>query len=249
MKRIIGLMTMVSMLAVSPVGSASADQVGIYVAPKFIYGYTQMNNGNNRYDESHKVGGGVTNQRIGDKTDNVFGGSIAIGYDFDKKFNVPIRTELEYAIFSKAKARKQFAYGEFIDDEDLHRGHNIRTQTLFLNAYWDINTGTKFTPYIGGGLGIGFIKFEFYNKSAGPGGDGFEGIYSPLNKTNTNFIWNLGAGLGYDINDNWTIDLGYRFVGLGEVKSKKLYDDDGSTGIQKLDLNQHQFALGVRFTF
>jgi len=108
---------------------------------------------------------------------------------------------------------------------------------------------TSVTPYVGGGLGVGFIKTEVYNKSAGPGGDGFDGIYSPFTKTNTNFIWNLGAGLGYDINENWTVDFGYRFVGLGKVKSKTLCDDDGSSGYQKSNLYQHQTALGFRFTF
>jgi len=35
-----------------------------------------------------------------------------------------------------------------------------------------------------------------------------------------NFAWNIGAGVGFDLTENWTLDAGYRFVGLGSVKTK-----------------------------
>ena len=47
------------------------------------------------------------------KTDSTFGGSIAIDYDFSKTQGIPVRAELEYAVFSNARIKK--SYAEFDD--------------------------------------------------------------------------------------------------------------------------------------
>jgi len=75
-----------------------------------------------------------------------------------------------------------------------------------------------------------------------------------------NFAWNIGAGVGFDLTENWTLDAGYRFVGLGSVKTKTgplevggdLFDGtiiDGRGHGKTKNLYQHQFALGLRYTF
>jgi opacity protein-like surface antigen len=254
MKRITGLFVLVGMLMVSPVGSASADQIGVYVAPKFVYGLTQMNS--IRAFGPYDPAGEASSGSMGSKTDNTFGGSIAIGFDFSKQFNVPIRTELEYSAFSNAKAKSY----ELVDDtggsgevEDLWNRKTYQIQTLFLNAYWDIDTGTKFTPYVGAGLGMGFIGTKWrswgasYDPTDIPGT--FDHFDDTAKKRSTNFAWNIGAGVGYDITDNVTLDAGYRFVGLGSVKSGTLASDGGDGGFKTKNLYQHQFAIGLRFTF
>ncbi len=217
----------------------------MYVAPKFVYGYTQMDN-----VKGIGLGAGdpdTTTYPVGDKDDSVFGGSLAIGYDFDKRFGVPIRTELEYSIFSKAEAKRNYSFGEYIPGEDLTRKQTFNIQTLFLNTYWDFNTGTPFTPYIGAGIGAAFIKTEGNSSGSNP----IEGSWDMDfgSKTVTNFAWNVGAGLGYDITDNWTVDLGYRFVGLGSVKTAKYHEGDEWIQMKSSDLYQHQVALGIRYTF
>ena len=68
-------------------------------------------------------------------------------------------------------------------------------------------------------------------------------------KTVTNFAWNVGAGLGYDFTENWTLDVGYRFAHLGSVKTKTYSDDESTYHGKTSDLYQHQVAIGVRYTF
>ena len=99
MKRIMGLMLLVAVLMVPTAGFAASDQLGIYVAPKFVYGLTQMNNVKHNYTENYPGGVDFESYSVGDKHDNTFGGSLAIGYDFDKMFEVPVRAEIEYSIF------------------------------------------------------------------------------------------------------------------------------------------------------
>lgn len=78
----------------------------------------------------------------------------------------------------------------------------------FANAYYDVNTGTAFQPYLGGGIGIQETKFT-YNPSATFSGVGKE----------TNFAWQLMAGATYK--------LGPKFELFGQYN----YRDGGKTTI------------------
>ncbi len=249
MKRVLVVLLLAGVMVLPSFASAATGkQLGLYVAPKFVYGLTQMDSVKEHWDDA--TAGESGTESIGSKTDDTFGGSIAIGYDFDKKFGVPIRAELEYAGFSKAEAEASYSYNDGAGDYSGKREQTFGIQTLFFNAYWDINTGTQFTPYIGAGLGMAFINTKF-KVSEYPVDDPTD-VWNPStgSKNVTNFAWNLGAGLGYDFTENWTMDIGYRFVGLGEVKTKSYDDGAGGTGYGKAgDLYQHQFAVGVRYTF
>lgn len=246
MKRVLGLLVMTGML-VFPTLSFAGDQIGIYVSPKFVYGLTQM--------DGVKVSGSDDtgdswSDRIGSRNDDAFGGSIAFGYNFYPKFNVPIRTELEYAGFSEVEnKRTDRSDPDWVGTDKQTFG----IQTLFLNAYWDIHTGTKFTPYLGAGLGMGFINTKWKGSGYDPANPSDSLSASSSSRTVTNFAWNLGAGVGYDFTENWTLDVGYRFVGLGSVKTKTAsfdFEGDQISMSSKADnLYQHQFAVGLRYTF
>lgn len=81
-----------------PVPASAADP-GLYVTPKLIYGYTVMDKlqGNmdviDNYSLNHKQ----------EKTDGTLGGALAVGYNFDKRFQIPLRAELEYSLFSRSE--------------------------------------------------------------------------------------------------------------------------------------------------
>ncbi len=70
---------------------------------------------------------------IGDKD---LGGAIAFGSAFQAPYG-NIRAELEY----NKKADTESSY---VDWGDVYKT-KIETQSFMLNAYYDINTGTKFT--------------------------------------------------------------------------------------------------------
>ena len=243
MKRIIGLLALVAMLMLPAASFPAGDQVGGYVAPKFVYGFTQIDGVKLHW--SHMGDSG--SERVGSRTDSTFGGSLAVGYDFEKKFGVPLRAELEYAGFSTAEAKRSYTF----DDERMTLKQKFNIQTLFLNAYWDIDTGTQFTPYLGAGIGMGFIKTKGTETGYLVSDPTDSWANSTSSKNVTNVAWNIGAGLGYDITDNWTLDVGYRFVGLGSVKTKtyRYNDSDSSIYGKTKNLYQHQVSLGARYTF
>ena len=53
------------------------------------------------------------------------------------------------------------------------------------------------------------------------------------------FAWQVGAGLGYAITENTTIDAGYRYMDYGS------FDKNFS----ELDTDAHEIHLGARYTF
>jgi opacity protein-like surface antigen len=235
MKKFIVLSALLGVLAVAPHPSAFAadvvgsDQIGIYVAPKFVYGLTHIS--------GSKVVSPGESRSTGTHNDSAFGGSVAVGYDFEKQLAVPVRAEIEYAAFSQVEAKR---HSSSALDGTVKQTYNIHT--VFANAYFDIDTSTLVTPYVGAGLGTAFITSKA--KYTPDDGSGNERTGS---KTKTNLAWNVGTGVGFDFTDNITLDVGYRFVGLGSAKTKteSVQEWHGKTD----GLYQHQFSTGVRVTF
>lgn len=234
MKRILVLLALAALL-VTPSLAPAADQIGVYVAPRLVYGHTLMDGVNaNLWD-------GYANNKlsVGKQTDSALSGALAVGYDFSKQLQIPIRAELEYSLFSNVTG-KGAAYFAGID---MNLRIKQRIQSLFMNVYHDINTGTALTPYVGAGFGMAFIGAE---------GSGYSGAMqysaSAGSYTLTSFAWNLGAGAGYRLTDNIGVDLGYRFASLGKAKTKAnqgFLETNGETE----DIYMHQVMLGMRVTF
>lgn len=71
--------------------------------------------------------------------------------------------------------------------------------------------------------------------------------------TETNFAFNLAAGVGYDVSDKFTIDLGYRYADFGEGKTGKvpvntfLSNNVNLTG--KARIVAHEALFGIRYKF
>lgn len=117
---------------------------------------------------------------------------------------------------------------------------SVRNQNVMLNAYYDFNTGTKFTPYVGGGIGLAHLKAS--SKFAGT--DGADYAAGKIKESSNNFAWNLAAGVGYEVNSNITVDLGYRYVDNGDL-TKTMYTGDRF----KVESEAHEILLGARFSF
>jgi len=240
-----GLLVMAAFL-VSPSLVFASGQTGIYVAPKFVYGYTLMEKTQDEWVNSYPV--------LGKKNmnDHAYGGALAVGYDFNKKVQVPVRTELEYAMFSEVSDKKTVWHSSSPTYDDLSCiKQKLQIQTLFVNAYYDFRNSTAFTPYLGGGLGLAFIRakgnysWDQFNSV----GDHVDWESTSMGaKSTVNFAWNIGAGAAYAINNNISLDMGYRFAGLGGAESK--WSDSYVPGRTKTkNVYMHQIMLGARFTF
>jgi outer membrane autotransporter protein len=154
--------------------------------------------------------------------DNVWGGSVAAGLS-TQVIGGAIRGELEYNKNGDAKKTKSIA------GEDLKM--KLKTQSVMLNAYYDIDTGTQFTPYVGGGIGYTTAKASVAVAEE-KGSD-----------KDTAFTWQLGAGVAYAVNDNVTVDAGYRYVDCND------FDYSDSENDVSVDTSAHEFYIGARYAF
>lgn len=172
-----------------------------------------------------------------DKTnidDDVFGGSIALGIKAPLNYGA-IRTEIEYNRNSDAKKNRTDEWGDKAEMK-------LESQAFLINAYYDFDTHTALTPYIGMGMGFsrlkGSITWEEYPEDNG-------------SLSHTNFAWQIGAGMAYNINEHVALDLGYRYMDYGHFSKSESerygwgvdYESD------KLESKAHEIMLGLRYTF
>lgn len=103
---------------------------------------------------------------------------------------------------------------------------------------------SNFTPYVGMGLGMASNKVKSF--SADVDGDG---VVNALlsGGTEKSFAYQIMAGVGYDITPKWTVDAGYNYVDLGDVKTDPTVDlgVNGTKG----SLKAHEVKLGLRYKF
>ena len=227
MKRILATLALVVALALP--GLAQAEVNGVYFAPKFLMSIQDTGNISRPYSD-------MTDESYSQFT---LGGALAIGYDFYPQQQIPLRAEIEFAL----RGNSEKSWDSVFYDEDGRNALSVKglwnTSTLFLNLYYDIQTGTPFVPYIGAGAGLAFNYVEY----TGHGTNAVENYGLSKSENFTNFAWNVGAGVAYNFNENFAVDLGYRFMMMGynEVSI-------GGSNISNQPYN-NEFMLGLRFTF
>ena len=97
---------------------------------------------------------------------------------------------------------------------------------MYVNVPWQ-----QMGLYVMGGLGAS------YNKT--------DGSSFTKGDEKVSFAWTAGAGIDYRLNKCWSMDLGYRYVDLGESHSKLKED-----GVKvKKDIRSHDILLSARYYF
>ena len=148
--------------------------------------------------------------------DTGFVGSLAAGYDFAS----PMRIEVEFMRQKNDLDRLSYdnVYGNF-DEGDL------TTKSFLFNGFYDIDTGSPWTPFVG--AGIGWSKLD---------------LDTPAFDVSDNddvFTYQFIGGVAYAFNEQWSVDAQYRFVGTSDATI------DGAD----YDFNSNNLMLGLRYSF
>lgn len=185
----------------------------------------------------------------GSNNDTVFGGGIAVGYNFYPQFSLPVRTELEFYARGKASSKYNLwreSAGAFSGREDIK--NEITLSSLMLNAYYDFRNDSSFTPYVSAGLGYARIhhkttdvyELKYYSSE--------EAISDSRSDTDNNFAWSLGVGVKYNIYDNLSVDLAYRYFDAG--KSQITYRNEWNEEFKsRVSVRSNDIMLGVTYDF
>lgn len=105
------------------------------------------------------------------------------------------------------------------------------TTYLLGNVWFDLDTGTGFTPYVGGGLGAGFVSAE--------GGVGLDTV----DLSGWGWAYQVGAGVKFDVADNIALDLGYRYKAVVDAEVEGGGDDAIA------NVNSHVIQAGLTIGF
>jgi opacity protein-like surface antigen len=158
-------------------------------------------------------------------TDNtfMFGGGVGYKWNF-------LRVDVTADYGLQAKVRGSVPAGPSL-------AMQVDTFTALFNVYADLGTWYGFTPYVGGGVGGVNLRADDYSNSLLPG--------TTIPSSNRwAFAWALMAGVSYNVAPSTQIDLGYRYLRLGDPQSG-IDTLGGSFTANGLSANEVRF--GVRY--
>lgn len=191
------------------------------------------------------VSNSVSNKGLGFDSSMLFG--LGIGY----YYNDWLRFDLtgEYRSRANFHGTQVITSGSGTITDEYSAS---KSEWLFLaNAYVDLGTWHGFTPFIGAGAGVTrntIHSFQDVCTVCAGGGVAFGDTVSKWN-----FAWALHAGVGYKITKNFTMELAYRYVDLGDAESGDLYTYLGGNSIVNpmvfKHLTSHDIKLGLRYNF
>lgn len=148
--------------------------------------------------------------------ENGLAGSIAAGYDFAN----PMRMEIE--LLGHKNDLELFSHDTAYDD---FNDGDLKTRSLMINGFYDVDTGSAWTPFAG--LGIGISKLDIND----PG-------FSSSEDDNV-FTYQFIGGVAYAFNEQWSVDAQYRYIGTSDVTI------DGAD----FDHSSNDLMLGLRYSF
>ena len=221
----------------------NSDNSGQFTRPFFVTGTGTALDGTN-------LGEGA---EVGWETD--FDDGYTIGAAYGRDYGMfRLEGELAYASNDVEAHRMVEAAGMSIDAVDaavLMQGQetplgtnvaqvvadgqgDIRTTYLLANAYVDFENNTRLTPYVGAGLGAGFVDVEYSPSGVDITSDG-----------DTAFAYQVVGGLDFALNESSSLLTNIRYRGTSDVTVEvDLFPAD-------LDVENSSYVLeaGYRHTF
>lgn len=196
---------------------------------------------------------------------------IAIDYTPDSQISEP--NKLGYFVTNSAP---KFSGGDVSTDTNLYAVTRTDTVKLarttgLLNLLYDIPTGTRFTPYIGGGVGFTWrsLRRSFSeNSTCISATNSDSGDYTPAgscsgnanlpaggtvsgssSKQQLDFAAAVQAGLAYNITDSIIWDNGWQMLWEGGAIASSAPSASGENRIVYKDSVLQQFRSGIRIRF
>jgi len=100
---------------------------------------------------------------------------------------------------------------------------DVSALAFMVNGWYDFDTGSKWVPYVGGGLGMAKVESTILSAES----------------DDTVLAYQVGAGVGYKLTENTTATLGYKYFGTS---------DPNFDGVDA-EVGTHNFTVGVRLAF
>ena len=159
-----------------------------------------------------------------------FGLGGAVGYDFGE-----FRTDAEFSFLS---SKFDFGASEATDDAD----DSLTVLAMTANAWYDLDTGTAFLPYIGVGLGVANVSVTLAGAT--------ENADPTFKGAGWGFAYQAGVGVGFEVAEGFSLTAGYQFFGTLETVVTDPGEDaesDSDDASVSPSLMAHRIQLGLRY--
>jgi opacity protein-like surface antigen len=167
---------------------------------------------------------------------------------------------LRFDVTGEYRAKDHFhgsqvaTFGGIILPDDYNAS---KSEWLFLaNAYVDLGTWWCITPFIGAGIGGSYNTISGFTDIGATqvGGNTILSTTYGADASKFNFAYAAYAGLAYQVTPNFTVELAYRYLNMGDATTGPTNSFDGvtivnGTPFQFKDLTSHDIKLGVRWMF
>jgi opacity protein-like surface antigen len=231
-------------------GTVSAG--GLYLRGDIGVGITKIKKFDSVGYANSSIGGLVFSQQQY-PTPTIIG--LGVGYKFNNWFRADLTGEY--------RAASAFGYTDRFNrlvplagsQTNTFRG-NMASSVFMANGYVDLGTFCALgclTPFLGAGIGVAAHSVSALTDQ----GIVFDGVgISPTlglfgGKTTTSLAWALHAGLGYQVNQNLTLEASYRYLNMGHAQSGRgsnpFVPMDNYAPIKLRDIDSHDFRLGMRW--
>jgi len=219
------------------------DFGGWYLRGDIGFSNQRVNRLNNALDANNTT----SDQHLGFNTAGIFG--LGVGY----KFNNWLRFDVtgEYRGNSQFFGTDSITYPGGVGTDTYHA---TKSEWVALaNAYVDLGTWWCMTPFIGAGVGAARVSIANFTDQgiANNGGGALPGLALGDNVSKWNLAWALHAGVAYNVSPNFTIELAYRYLNMGDGLTGDLHTFDGTNNIVNpttfKSISSHDLMLGVRW--
>jgi opacity protein-like surface antigen len=183
---------------------------------------------------------------------NSFIGEVEGGYLINKHLSIAVNASLAPSI---KYSSNHDSYNPTLNTFYSHYTH-LKMQSLLFNSYYNFPNSKFFMePYIGIGAGISknTIKDTMVYQD-----DMMSNVtnYYYLTRegaSNTNLAWNLILGGIIKLNNNFKLDVQYKYTNLGKIKTGNyiIYRDGNSENaeVTSSNLTMQSIVIGLRYEF
>jgi opacity protein-like surface antigen len=253
-------------------------------APEYVPEYVPVEIGNGwylrgdvSYSFSNRLSGGVDNRLYDPASGSYsngrfsnpsigsdFGYGVGAGYQFFDWLRADATVDTQQISFSGATNTASPCVPPASGDRSwlgttcrTSDGADANAWAFMANAYADLGTYAKFTPYVGAGAGFSLVNWSNLDKQRY-----CQGALCPATNAGTasyggqsdwRFTWQLMAGIAYDVTKNLKLDLGYRYrrIAGGDMHGWDVTNTSlGATGGYSSDkgYSQHAVNVGLRYS-
>lgn len=231
-----------------PLGLKGSISSGIYLRGDFGVGQLKIQ----KYEQRDVINAGGS--FFGDsESHSVFAGA-GVGYRFNNWFRID--GTFEYRGGATVGVNDYLTYSNGftnVQQTNTYKG-NVTSMVALFNGYVDLGTWNCLTPYIGAGIGyannrIGGMTDQGIVYAGGPSS---ATLGTAGSGSKSGVAWALMAGLGYEVNKNLTLEVGYRYLNLGDAQSGHIQNaflPESYTPLKAKNLESHDIKIGMRWNF